>query len=406
MELLLQLHLSQIHFVHVWNLDSIICTSDRFYGPRNYCSIVRKNQGMNLINLPASPSISKTIEPGLYQPAISIILPFEPKMVPKSELVDQLKGALETVHRHVAKSVQNDSTALVMQKLRKVVRNLNFSTYTKSIAIYLSPVLEKVLYLDITVKPKVTVNEPLDIRDLVLAKKQTRQYLVVHINEFSSNIYRADGEKLTKIKSNILYSDQKTRPLSLKKISNATDQRLKGISQISDQGLIAILQAYPLPVFVVGSRNAVSYFKQNTSVKQKILEYLDTNEDLASEKDIENVIKPLVVDWDNVQQKYLRQLLENAKSLQNLATGIGNVWKMASKWTGSLLMVEENYRHTEQLLESEEGLYTSKEPYSRYSHIRNSVDYIIEIVLENGGDVEFIKQELFEDCKHIALVRR
>jgi hypothetical protein len=361
---------------------------------------------MNLINLPASPSISKMIEPGLYQPAISIILPFEPKMVPKSELVDQLKGALETVHRQVAKSVQNDSTALVMQKLRKVVRNLNFGTYTKSIAIYISPVLEKVLYLDIAVKPKVTVNEPLDIRDLVLAKKQSRQYLVVHINEFSSNIYRADGEKLTKIKSNILYSGQKTRPLPSKNISNATEQRLKGISQISDQGLIAILQAYPLPVFVVGSCNAVSYFKQNTSVKQKILEYLNTNEDLASEKDIQNAIKPLVVDWDNVQQKYLRQLLENAKSLQNLATGIGNVWKMASKWTGCLLIVEENYRHTEQLLESEEGLYTSKEPYSRFSHIRNSVDYIIEIVLENGGDVEFIKQELFEDCKHIALVRR
>ncbi len=361
---------------------------------------------MNLINLPASPSINKIIEPGLYQPAISIILPFEPKMVPKSELIDQLKGALETVHRHVAKSVQNDSTALVMQKLRKVVRNLNFSTYTKSIVIYVSPVLEKVLYLDIAVEPKVTVNEPLDIRELVLAKKQSRQYLVVHISEFSSNIYRGDGEKLTKIKSNILYSGQKKQPLSSKNTNDSAEQRLNRISEISDQGLIAILRAYPLPVFVVGSRRTVSYFKQNTSVKQKILEYLYTNGDLASEKDIANAIKPLVVDWDNVQQKYLRQLLENVKSLQNLATGIGNVWKMASKWTGSLLMVEENYRHTEQLLESEEGLYTSKEPYSRYSHIRNSVDYIIEIVLENGGDVEFVKQQVLEDCKNIALVRR
>ena len=361
---------------------------------------------MKSINLPASPAVNKANEPSLYQPAISIILPFEPKMVPKSKIIDALKAALETVHRYVAASTPSDANTLVMQKLRKAVRNLNFNTYTKSIAIYISPVLEKVLYLEMLVEPKVTVNEPLDIRDLVLAKKRIAEFLVLHIDEFSSNIYHKVGEKLTRIKSNILYGAEAGQPLEPEKISNSVEQRLKNISQCSDKGLTDILQAYPLPVFVVGPRRAVNYFAQNTSGKEKIVEYLYMKEDPSSEKEIAGAIQPIATDWDKVQQKYLRQLLETANTLHKLATGIGNVWKMASRWTATLLMVEKNYRHSNQLLESEEGLYTSSEPYTRYSHIRNAVDYIIEIVLENGGDVEFVETEVLRGCKNIALIQR
>ena len=358
------------------------------------------------MNLPASPAVKAMNGPSLYEPAISIVLPFEPKMVPKSKISDALKAALDTVHRHFATTTPSDSNILVMQKLRKAVRNLNFDTYTKSVAIYISPVFEKVLYLDILVEPKVTVNEPLDIRNLVLAKKSIPEFLVLHIDEFSSNIYHGVGEKLSRIKSNILYSDEAEQSWEPKNIWNSVEQRLKNISRCSDKGLTDILQAYPLPVFVIGPRRAVNYFTQNTSAKEKVIECLYIREDPSSQKEIARAIQPILNDWKKVQQKYLRHLLETANTSHKLATGIGNVWKMASKWAAALLMVEKNYRPTDQLLESEEGLYTSSEPYTRYSHIRNAVDYIIEIVLENGGDVEFVETEILNGCKNIALVQR
>ena len=360
---------------------------------------------MNSITLPALPAIDKAAEPAPYLPVISMILPFEPKMVSKTEIVDQLKAALEIVHRYVAKSHQNEMTALVMQKLRKVVRNLNFMTYTKSIAIFISPLLEKVLYLDMAVEARIVVDDPLDIRAVVFAKKQSRQYLLMHITEYSSNIYLGNEDKLTKIKSNMPSSKiRKWAPVN--KAEDISDPRLKNIFRRSEEGLASILEAYPLPVFIVGSRRAVNCFKLKTSIQPGILEYACTSDDITSVKGLAGIIKPIISDWENLKKKYLLQQLECAKNSQALATGIGNVWKMASKWQGSLLIVEENYRHSEELLESEDGLHTSKEPYSRYSHIRNAIDYIIELVLENRGDIEFVEKGLLKNFKDIALIRK
>ena len=88
------------------------------------------------------------IEGGLDQPAISIILPFEPKMEAKSEILDRLNASLEKVQRVISANHRDELGSLVMQKLKTIFKNLNYSTYKKSIAIYVSPIFEKVLYLD------------------------------------------------------------------------------------------------------------------------------------------------------------------------------------------------------------------------------------------------------------------
>ena len=106
-----------------------------------------------------------------------------------------------------------------------------------------------------------------------------------------------------------------------------------------------------------------------------------------------------------VEIKYLRQQLEVALVMKTLATGIGNVLKMSSRWTGSLLLVEKNYSEPTELLECEDGLYTLKEPYSKYSHLHNAVDCIIENVLNNGGDVQFVEKGFLKSVKEITLIR-
>ena len=116
------------------------------------------------------PDINEIIDAGNYSPAISIIIPFDPKMVAKSEISLQLKSVANKVEKELLNNYSSGIVFLMMQKLNVVFNNLNFSTHKKSLAIYLSPVLEKVLYLDITVEEKVIVDESFAIRDLVYSK--------------------------------------------------------------------------------------------------------------------------------------------------------------------------------------------------------------------------------------------
>lgn len=125
------------------------------------------------------PSISDVIDSTPYRPCVSIVLPFEPKMTPKPELIRQLKLAIDKAEQKIRENYNNELAKLVLRKLKALSGNLNFSTFKKSIAIYISPLFEKVLYLDIPLQEKVIVNGAFEIRDLLYAKQELRQYMVL-----------------------------------------------------------------------------------------------------------------------------------------------------------------------------------------------------------------------------------
>ena len=110
-----------------------------------------------------------------YLPSVSIILPFEPKMSAKTELEYQLKRVIEKVERELMKNYVDEKARLVTDKLKNLVKTLDYSTYKRSIAIFVSPLLEKMYYLDIPVEEKIIIDESFEIRDLVYIKKRDTQ---------------------------------------------------------------------------------------------------------------------------------------------------------------------------------------------------------------------------------------
>ena len=73
-----------------------------------------------------------------------------------------------------------------------------------------------------------------------------------------------------------------------------------------------------------------------------------------------------------------------------------DVWREAMGHKGRLLVVEKNYMYAAQHGGSEEIIYKTTEPYNKFSYIKDAVDDVIEKVLENGGDVEFVDEERAE----------
>lgn len=362
------------------------------------------------MNSATLPRIRKVIDTSPDQPAISIVMPFEPKMTPGTELRRVLRIALEEVQRQIVTG-DNELNGLVLQKLRNLVKGLNYSTYKKSIAIYMSPVFEKVLYLDFPVEMRITVGEPLDIRSSVLAKKELCQYLVLLIDEACSSIYLGRYLHLSKIKSNIPYTNFEEvesikDPQLVEKVQNPNDGRLTGLVYASDQGLTEMLASYPFPVFAVGPKEIIDRFKEMTTNNRNILEFRSTGTGFQSEAELSELVQPFVADWKRLKKKYLNQQVDNATHDHKLAEGIGNIWKMASANRGRILIVESDYKYSAQLLEDKDGLYTSKESNHVYSHINDTVDEIIETVLENGGDVEFVKKDELNNHKHVVLIER
>lgn len=363
------------------------------------------------MNSIVTPEINEVMHTVHYRPAVSIILPFEPKMGLKRELLHSLKIAATKVEQELLENYPHETAMLVMQKLRAVIKDLNFNTHKKSIAIYVSPVFEKVLYLDSYVEEKIMVAESFEIRDLVYSKKHLHRYLVLLISAKVSRIYLANSDSFVRIVSDTpesVYAYVNDVPERAANFSTITERKEimsdKFLRHI-DNALDIILKAYRLPLFVAGTEKIVGHFKKLSKHTGAVIEYIQGNYEEATMPELKNILKPCIADWKKVTQKDLLNQLEEAAGKKKLSVGIKEVWKDAMNHKGRLLVVEKDYKYAAQHGSNGEVIYKMIEPYNRFSYVKDAVDDIIEKVLEHGGDVEFVDNNILKDYQQIALVK-
>ena len=107
-----------------------------------------------------------------YLPCISIIMPFEPKIGLKKELDYKLKMAKNKIEKELELNYPEDKFLPVLNKLNIMLDGLNYNTHKKSVAIFISPLIEKIYYLDIPVEEKIIIDDSFEIRDLIYSKKE------------------------------------------------------------------------------------------------------------------------------------------------------------------------------------------------------------------------------------------
>jgi hypothetical protein len=358
-----------------------------------------------------TPELREVMESLHYRPAVSIILPFEPKMNLKTELLHSLKTAADKVELELLDNYPQDLARLVMHKLRTIIGNLNFNTHKKSIAIYVSPVFEKVLYLEVAVEEKIIVDESFEIRDLVYSKKQLHKYLVLLLSGKESRMFLGNSESFMGIMSNT--------PASVYAYVNDAPEKVANFSDMSarkeiimdkfllhiDKSLDIILNAYHLPLFVLGPERILGHFKKLTKHAGVVIEYIHGNYEESTMPELKKILEPHIVNWKKVMEKDLLNQLEEAANKKKLAVGMQEVWREAMNHKGRLLVVEKNYMYAAEHGSHEDEIYKVTEPYNKFSYIKDAVDDVIEKVLENGGDVEFTDEDFLKDYHHIALVQ-
>ena len=80
------------------------------------------------------------------QPRISLILPFELKMNQEKSLFDLLTLSADKIEKELRVSYSEERTTPVMKKLRHLIAGIHCQPNNQSIAILVSPLMEKVYF--------------------------------------------------------------------------------------------------------------------------------------------------------------------------------------------------------------------------------------------------------------------
>ena len=358
-----------------------------------------------------SPNEKAVLNAVKYLPAVSLILPFEPKISPRPELEYRLKMAFNRTEKELMANYPTDKVLPLLEKLRNLVAGIDFTTHKKSLAIFLSPVVEKIFYLDIPVEEKLIVDESFEIRDLVYQKKQEIEYLVLMLSTKKSLMFLANGADMKLVKSNLsehLYVAEKDMA---ERVANFSDPEaraevlLEKFLHQMDEDLTLMLKAYPLPVFVLGAERVIGRFKKLSKHQHDITGYIIGNYEELPVPGIFNVVQPHVSNWRHVKQVGLLQQLDKAMNAKKLVYGMEEVWQAATHKNSRLLLVEKSFVYAARQGAEPGIIYKEELPGEYPFYIKDAVDDVIQKVLENGGDVEFVDDGSLSSHDRIALIQ-
>lgn len=345
------------------------------------------------------------------QPCISVFLPFDPKMTPKSELRDMLQLVYEKIENDLLTGYTSEKALPASRRLKSVIGNLDYTTYKISVAIFITPESEKVYYLDFPVQFKVVVSPSCLVRDLVNSKKDCQKYLVLLLSAKESRIYLGSSGSFKRIVSNVpqhvaAYRNEISEPIGIfSDPSHRKEVMLEKFLRHIDNGLGFILKSYPLPLFVMGAERTTGHFKKLSHNTARIAGCVHGNFESATEPEIRNALAPHIADWNKVRQQDILLQIDSAVNQGKLISGISPVWDEASNRTGRLLVVEKDFI-SPTLYSSQLGPVFPQEVINGKSYYaRDAVDEIIGKVLESGGDVEFVEPGLLENYNRIALIK-
>lgn len=362
------------------------------------------------MNTNVAPEIREVMEALHYRPSVSVILPFKTKINLETELKYAFKIASDKVEQELTDSYPAEMAALVMKKLTEIIRNITVDKSKKGIAIYVSPVFEKVLFLDVAVEEKIIIDESFEIRDLVYSKKQLHKYLVLLLSGKESRTYLGNGGDFVRVISGLpeaieaFENDLPERDSNFSDVSDRKETMLYKFLHHIDGSLDAVLDEYHLPVFAMGAEKLLGQFKQITKHQKAVAAYIHGNYEESSITQLKELLQPFVGEWKKVKQNELMHKIDEAAGKKKLAVGMKEVWRDAMQNKGQLLIVEKNFMYAAQRGGIEDVLYDVTGSTNQFSFIKDAVDDVLEKVLANGGDVEFVDEGGLEKYKHIVLI--
>lgn len=333
-----------------------------------------------------------------YRPSVTLLIPCKARIGMKTEMEQYLKQEGDKTRKILSAEYPDDIVSAVVHKLDQLFSGIDYEKCKQSIAIYVSPVFSKLVYLDIPVEEKLIIDEVFEIRDLVYSKKQLSKYLLLVLGSKAFNLYLGDSGTWVKILADSYDSVSTSANETHEQIANFSDtsamheaETIKFL-QHTDHVLKTVLDNYKIPLFVMGPDTITGHFRKITHHGSSVAEYISGDYHHVPATHLEKLIQPYIQKRDTLLQRQLRMQLSDAAGRKKLSAGIKDCWQESKRKNAGLLIVEKNYEFF-------------SEQHTDEFHGRDLVDETIRYVLEAGGDVSFVDRGLLKKYKRIALIR-
>lgn len=171
-----------------------------------------------------------------------------------------------------------------------------------------------------------------------------------------------------------------------------------------DRALTEAIGDDPLPIILTGVGVSTSMFEDVSVNTQSVLGHISGAHEHTTPHELGTKAWPLLRAHLKARRREVIAELSEAIHSQKAVTGIVEAWQLARAGRGQTLVVEEDYR-AEAANEVDHRLVTSSES-GQTAIMDDPVDQLIEHVVRNGGNVEFVAPDALAHLDRIGLILR
>jgi hypothetical protein len=344
-------------------------------------------------------------------PAISLLMSTHPAY-PKFKLDrNKMQELIEDAGRQISARFSSHLSNQMIDKLYATVNEINYSHLSNGLAVYVSPHHARVIHLPFEVMEKVVVDQSFEVRDLIYSAKMNVEYLLAMITKNGVRTLFGFGNVFVPVK----YKDM---PVGIYDVTNShslpgwdyldteafDEKNIRNFLRFTDDVLEKAVKETGLNTIVIGDRKLLGYFKAETSLKDKILGYIEGNYEHSSGAEIRKLVEPLLQKHRRAEEEKALLTLAGAVNTGHYESGAAAVWQAVEESRGRLLLVEKDYRQPAKYSDSGLELLPENEMLPSHNFISDVVDDIIEKVMLRGGDIQFVSNGALSQHQRLALV--
>jgi hypothetical protein len=353
---------------------------------------------------------------------ISVIVPAHRLSPERRGDKKEMENAIEKARRLLYDKYTEEKTEPLIRALNDLFNTIDFTHNAEGVGLFVSPRIQFSVQFHFPVQEKIMVADRFEIRDLLYETFNAEPYFILLLSEKGAGFFKGSGNSLSEIRDNNFpigyeeeyayakparsssYSGHSHVKIYEKDKSEMEKIRLSDFFRKVDNRLEKYLNRETALV-VCGVERELSLFLGVSNHKKNIAGKISGNYSHYNESELAGLVWPVIRLHFKERQKQLLKEFEE-KTGQHLAiSGIGEIWEATKEGKPFKLLVEKDFRVPGFIIENDHHLYLSP-PQKPHKILPDTIDVLIELVLEKNGQVYFMDNGMLADYGRIALITR
>ena len=346
-------------------------------------------------------------------PAVSIFVPTHRTFPDNEKDSIALKNALTETENRLFELYEKRPVWAIMEKINKEFEHHQHNYNLDTLAVFATPEEVHVHAFPFHVVPRVVIDDNFALRDLVREDLQALHYYILTVSRSEARLYEVFNDSLIKeFTGEDKFNTGLTFPMknSVGSSERTADDRANGIAEENlyreflnrvDKNVQELYRDTPLPVFVAGDDKAVGFYQQECDDVRVIGGTLTSTENVEWDarlliEDLQETVQAHQLE----QEKLAVEQIGQTRGQNLLMADLASIYRSAIEGRVDTLFVRKGYVMPAQVDKENWNIVTDL-PEDAVADTDDVVDDIIDTVLQNGGQVSFIRPELFDEGENV-----